>query len=203
VDVAFLKSRILRILSSVILGLLVALQPANTLATTSQRAMQAPLSLPAGIRVMLQLTATITSNPTESTSVSLVTLKDLSIDDLVIVPKGSGASGLVTRKDVRSFSRPGTLDLQVDGIYTIGGELVLPLSAVEHRVGERHCHAEGCVVALVFFPWIKGLHASLPAGTLITAQVSQATTFDRSSVEMVRGMLMRPVASSPAPAAVR
>ena len=87
------------------------------------------------------------------------------------------------------MSRPGKLNVSVDGIYTIGGEIVVPLRGEVQREGER-CYAEGCAAAVLLY-WVKGRNASLPAGSLLTSRVERVTSFDRSSVRRLVSLLSK------------
>ena len=106
------------------------------------------------------------------------------------MPRLPGKSNpAVTRAKARRLSRPGKVTLHVEGIYTVTGQLVLPLRGMEHREGDPGCYGESCALVPFFF-WIKGMDASLPPGTLVRATVSQPTFFDRGSIVRIQGNIV-------------
>jgi hypothetical protein len=149
------------------------------------------ITIPAGVRLILRLTGTITSEPTPANAAALITISDMTVDDVVVIPKGAGAAFRVSTKDRRRLSTPGEVVIDVDGIYTRTGRLVLPLTGSERRVGQQRCVERDCVVVLLL-PWIKGYAASVPAGTLITARVSQTTSFDNELLKHLSIELSKP-----------
>ena len=180
-----------------LLGLLAILQASSVGAQLPGDTSNA-LTIPPGSRVVLRLTAALSSDSKEEpTGASLVTVHDIVVrDDVVLIPRGSRASFSVIRKGARRLSRPGQLELRVEGIYTVTGQVVVPLSATARRVGEAKCAERDCI-GVILFPWVKGENPSWPAGTLVTATVDRPVSLNEDSVRRLVSGLSRQEAVGP------
>ena len=182
-----------------LLGLLAILQ-ASSVGAQLPGDISNALTIPPGSRVVLRLTEALSSDSKEEpTGASLVTVHDIVVrDDVVLIPRGSRASFSVIRKGARRLSRPGQLELRVEGIYTVTGQVVVPLSATERRVGEAACaDSAGCALGFMLFFWLKGENPSWPAGTLVTATVDRPVSLDEDSVRRFVSGLSRQQAVGP------
>lgn len=135
-----------------------------------------PVTVISGTRVVLRFTDAVSSDRRQNAGASLVTVHDLVVNDVVVIPGGALVSFEVVQKAARRLKLPGKVGIRVDGIYSRTGRKVLPLRAIGNRHGQPGCFDKGCV-ALLFVPWLKGDNPSFPTGTLLSATVSEATSF--------------------------
>ncbi|MEO5894895.1 MAG: hypothetical protein ABIS06_04265 [Vicinamibacterales bacterium] len=141
-----------------------------------QRLSAVPVTVISGTRVVLRFTDAVSSDRKRDTGASLVTVHDLVVNNVVVIPRGALVSFEVVQKAARRLRSPGKVGIRVDGIYSRSGQKVLPLRAIENRDGEPGCFGQGCL-ALLFVPWLRGDNPSVPTGTLLSATVSEATSF--------------------------
>jgi hypothetical protein len=134
-----------------------------------------------GTPVKLRLSETISSaNAKVGQDVSFEVVEDISVDGVVVLPKGSTAIATVTAAEhKKSMGRAGKLDISVSYARLKDQEKVA-LRAVQENKGRGHIGATtGAVVAtaIVFFPaaplflFIHGKDIAIPQGTEITAFV--------------------------------
>ncbi|MGA9672258.1 MAG: PEGA domain-containing protein, partial [Terracidiphilus sp.] len=132
--------------------------------------------------------------------------EDISVDQVVILPKGSSAIATVTEADhKKSMGRAGKLNIAISYARLKDQEKVA-LRAVKDSKGGGHVGAmTGAIVAtsIVFFPaaplflFIHGKDISLPQGTEITAFVEGDMHLDMNKF----GAAPLEFAAVPAPAA--
>ena len=141
-----------------LLGLLFALHSLGIAQNNKGRSLWLKVDTP----IVLRLTGTLSSDSSKSQTASLVTTDDITVDDLVVNPKGTAVLHHVTVGDARRFNRPGELQLIVEGVYALDGQMV-PLSGKRHRVAAPPCFERDCLFLPLLF-WKKGEHPSLPSG---------------------------------------
>jgi hypothetical protein len=167
--------------------LLVAQQP-QLASETPQAAQQAAPSSPPpphtlldGTPVKLRLSQTISSADTKvGQEVPFEVVEDISVDQVVVLPKGATAIATVTETEhKKSMGRAGKLNIAVSYARLKDQEKVA-LRATQDNKGGGHVGAmTGAIVAtsIIFFPaaplflFIHGKDISIPQGTEITAFV--------------------------------
>ena len=137
------------------------------------------LRLEDGTPVKLRITRTISSASAQvGDRVDFETLEDISVNNIVVIPKGSIAWGTVTEAHKkRRMGRGGKLNVAIDSVRLADGEKAA-LRAVKDSQGGGHVGAmTGAIVAtsIVFFPaaplflFMHGKDITIPKGTEITA----------------------------------
>jgi hypothetical protein len=116
-------------------------------------------------------------------------VEDVTVDDVVVLPKGSAAIGTVTEANPRrSMGRAGKLNMSISYARLTDQEKVA-LRAVKDSKGGGHVGAmTGAMVAtsIVFFPaaplflFVHGKDITIPQGTEITAFVEGDMHLDMS-----------------------
>ena len=135
-----------------------------------------------GTPVKLRINRTISSGDAHvGETVDFEVLEDVSIDNLLVIPKGGLAFATVTEAQAkRRMARGGKLDINIDFVRLVTSEKAA-LRAVKEVKGGGHTGAmTGGIVAtsLVFFPaapfflFMHGKDTSIPKGTEITAYVN-------------------------------
>jgi len=167
--------------------LLVAQQPQTvpeTSATTQQAAPSTPPpphTLLDGTPVKLRLSQTISSANTKvGQEIPFEVVEDISVDQVVVLPKGATAIATVTTTEhKKSMGRAGKLDIAISYARLKDQEKVA-LRATQENKGGGHVGAmTGAIVAtsIVFFPaaplflFVHGKDITIPQGTPITAFV--------------------------------
>lgn len=160
-------------------------QPATETPVAAQQA--APLTPPSphtlldGTPVKLRLSQTISSADTRvGQEIPFEVVEDLSVDQVVVLPKGATAIATVTAAEhKKSMGRAGKLDIAISYARLKDQEKVA-LRATQQNKGGGHVGAmTGAIVAtsIVFFPaaplflFIHGKDITIPQGTEITAFV--------------------------------
>jgi PEGA domain len=140
------------------------------------------LRLEDGTPVKLRLTRTISSaNEQVGDRVDFEVLEDVSVNGIVVIPKGGIAWGTVTEAQrKRRMGRGGKLNVNIDSVRLADGEKAA-LRAVKDTKGGGHVGAmTGAIVAtsIVFFPaaplflFMHGKDITIPKGTEIAAYIS-------------------------------
>jgi hypothetical protein len=163
-------------------------------------AVQAPAAAPAtppppntlldGTPVKLRLGETISSADAKvGQEIPFEVIEDISVDQVVVLPKGATAMATVTDADhKKSMGRAGKLNISISYARLKDQEKVA-LRATKDTKGGGHVGAmTGAMVAtaIVFFPaaplflFIKGKDISIPQGTEITAFVEGDMHLDMS-----------------------
>jgi hypothetical protein len=138
-----------------------------------------PHTLLDGTPIKLRLDRTVSSATAKvGDEVNFDVLEDVSVDGVVVIPKGSLALATVTvAQHKRSMGRAGKLNINIDSVRLADGEKDA-LRAAEGGNGHGHVGAmTGAMVAtgIVFFPaaplflFMHGKDITIPKGTEITA----------------------------------
>ena len=131
--------------------------------------------------------------------VPLRVAEDVRVADLIVIPRGADAWGLVTAvQPKRRKGRPGNLDIAIQSVQLLTGENA-PLRAKQHSQGQSRDVTIGprdIIDSTVFFgvtiPFMlasmleKGKDAYLPAGTTFTAYLNGDVVLERSALERVQ-----------------
>jgi hypothetical protein len=163
-----------------------------TPAQTTPSAPPPPNTLLDGTAVKLRLAENLTSATAKAgQQVSFEVTEDVSVQGVVVLPKGAQALATVTdASPKKSMGRGGKLDVNVDSARLIDGEKV-QLRAVQDAKGGGHVGAmTGAMVAtaVVFFPaaplflFIHGKDIVIPKGTEVTAFVQGDTRLDMAKM---------------------
>ena len=191
--------------------LLTAQQPQSIPETpaTPQQAVPAgpppPHTLLDGTPVKLRLSETISSAEAKvGQEIPFEVVEDISVDQVVVLPKGSTAIATVTEADhKKSMGRAGKLNIAISYARLKDQEKVA-LRAVKDSKGGGHIGAmTGAIVAtsIIFFPaaplflFVHGKDISLPQGTEITAFVEGDMHLDMNKFGAAP---MAPIAAPPA-----
>jgi hypothetical protein len=134
-----------------------------------------------GTPIKLRLTRNLSSgSDKKGDTVDFEVTEDMSVDGIVVIPRGSIAWATITEAQPKKrMGRGGKLDVNIDSVRLKDGERV-PLRAVKENKGGGHVGAmTGAMVAtgIVFFPaaplflFMHGKDINIPKGTEITAYV--------------------------------
>ena len=149
-----------------------------------------PHTLLDGTPIHLRLGRTISSADSKvGDQVDFEALEDLSVEGVVVIPKGSLAMATVTSAEhKKSMGRAGHLNVNIDSVRLADGEKAA-LRATEGGKAGGHVGAmTGAIVAtsIVFFPaaplflFIHGKDLTIPKGTEITAYTNGDMTLQMS-----------------------
>jgi len=149
-----------------------------------------PNTLLDGTPVKLRLSETITSAEAKvGQEIPFEVVEDISVDQVVVLPKGSNAIATVTEADhKKSMGRAGKLNISIS-YARLKDQEKAALRATKDTKGGSHTGAmTGAMVAtaIVFFPaaplflFIKGKDVTIPQGTEITAFVEGDMHLDMS-----------------------
>lgn len=117
--------------------------------------------------------------------VTFTVQEDVMVDDVLVLPRGSQGSGVVTKVSrPKSFGRSGTLDISFDQVFSVDDEsipTVLGPEAKEKLKMEAAAVGASTIGALALGPiglvgglFVKGKDVNLPAGTELYIQTSEA-----------------------------
>jgi hypothetical protein len=126
-------------------------------------------------------------------------VKEVRVADLIVIPRGADAWGLVTAvQPKRSKGRPGNLDIAIQSVQLVTGENA-PLRAEQHSQGQSRDVTIGSrdiIDSAAFFgvtiPFMlvsmlgKGEDTHLPVGTKFTAYLNGDVALDRIALERVQ-----------------
>ena len=168
-----------------------------------------PNTLLDGTPVKLRLSQTISSADTKvGQEIPFEVLEDVSVDHVVVLPKGATAIATVTETEhKKSMGRAGKLNIAIS-YARLKDQEKLALRATQENKGGGHVGAmTGAIVAtsIVFFPaaplflFIKGKDITLPQGTEITAFVEGDMHLDMANFGV--GLFLQRSVSTQAPAA--
>jgi hypothetical protein len=132
-------------------------------------------------------------------------VKDVRVADLIVIPRGADAWGLVTAvQPKRRKGRPGNLDIVIQSVQLLTGENA-PLRAKQHSEGKSRNVGKvadlpaaaivsfGELVPYVLFSMLeKGKDAYWPAGTAFTAYLNGDVVLDRSALDRVQPASVQP-----------
>jgi PEGA domain len=158
--------------------------PTRQAASSPERSLL-PNTLMDGTPIKLRLDRTISSADEKvGNEVNFDVIEEIKVNDVVIIPKGSVATGTVTEADhKKSMGRAGKLDVNIDYVRMADGEKAA-LTATEGGKAGGHTGAmTGAIVAtsIIFFPaaplflFIHGKDFVIPKGTEITAYINGDT----------------------------
>lgn len=164
-----------------------------------------PHTLMDGTPIKLRLSETMSSASAKTgQEVPFEVVEDITVDGVVVLPKGSTAIGTVTDCNPRkSMGRAGKLDISIS-YARLADQEKAALRAIQENKGGGHVGAmTGAIVAtsIVFFPaaplflFIHGKDITIPQGTEITAFVEGDMHLD-----MAKFAAAPPVQASAAPA---
>ena len=131
--------------------------------------------------------------------VPLRVVKGVRVADLIVIPQGADAWGLVTAvQPKRRKGQPGNLDIAMQSVQLLTGENV-PLRAQQHSDGKSRdvgtvadiprlgIGTFGVGIPIVLFSMLeKGSDAYWPAGTKFTAYLNGDVVLDRSALARVQ-----------------
>lgn len=127
-------------------------------------------------------------------------VKDVTVADLIVIPRGADAWGLVTAvQPKRRKGRPGSLTIAIQTVQLLTGENV-PLRAKQQSSGESRDVATiadvlnpqnalffGVTIPMELFTMLeKGKDAYLPVGTKFVAYLNGDVVLDRIALERVQ-----------------
>lgn len=172
---------------------------APTQATPSQPATQATKPAPTGFvledgtPVKLRLSRNLSSaTDKKGDQVDFEVLDDVSMDNLVVIPRGAVALATITDAEhKKSMGRGGKLDVNIDSVRLRDGERVALRASQENKAGGHVGAMTGAMVgtAIVFFPaaplflFMHGKDMNIPKGTEITAYINGNAQLDRAKFE--------------------
>jgi hypothetical protein len=165
-----------------------------------------PHTLLDGTPVKLRLGQTISSaNAKVGQEIPFEVVEEISVDQVVVLPKGSPAIGVVTEAEAKkSMGRAGKLNVSIS-YARLADEEKVALRAMQDNKGGGHtgAMAAGMVgTAIVFFPaaplllFVHGKDITVPQGTEITAFVDGDTHLNMANF---RAASKRQSAPRPAP----
>jgi hypothetical protein len=172
-----------------------AQQSATTSAATVAAAPQAPPppnTLLDGTPIKLRLSQNLSSETNKTgDQVAFEVTEEVSVEGVVVIPKGSPALATVTNAEhKKNMGRGGKLDVNVDSVRLVDGEKA-QLRAVKDTAGGGHVGAmTGAMVAtaVVFFPaaplflFMHGKPVEIPKGTEVTAFVQGDMKLDMAKM---------------------
>jgi hypothetical protein len=134
--------------------------------------------------------------------------QDITINHLVVIPKGSMAWGtIVEAKPKRRLGRAGKLDVRIDEVRLSDGERV-PLRASQESKGKGRAGVmTGAIIGsgILFFPaaplflFMHGKDIVIAKGAAVTAYVDQNTALDPSKFSALAPTALAPVPASSTP----
>lgn len=104
-------------------------------------------------------------------SVTVIAASDVLVNEVIIIRRGEPVLFNLAVDKPKSMFRGAVLTLYVEGLRTLLGTDVT-LARTSRTVGGSGCAMDGCELMPLFL-WQKGQHATIPAGTLIPARVTQ------------------------------
>ena len=128
--------------------------------------------LPAGTQVSLTPLQEITSKHLMlGTRFQFQVVNDVVENGLVVIPRGSIATGVVSMKTGRAIGgKSGKFDITFESVTANGR--VFPLSGVHHQEGKGNT-----VGALLGSIWISGRSAVMQQGQIVTAMIKEQTAY--------------------------
>ena len=182
-------------------------QPANAQPTAPSKG----FALEDGTPVKLRLGSSLSSADAHAGDrVDFEVAEEVSINRIVVIPKGSPASGTVTTAHAkRRMARGGKLDVTIESVQVADGEKAA-LRAVKESQGGGHTGImAGGMVATSLIVWpaapvfllMHGKDVTIPKGTEVTAYVSGDMKLDLAKFQPVPLVSATPEIPSASPAA--
>lgn len=146
------------------------------------------VELPAGTVFKISLNDDVSSKTSQvGDPVTFTVQEDVSVGDVLVLPKGAQGSGVVTKVSrPKSFGRSGTLDVSFDQVFSVDDEViptVLGPEAKEKLKMEAAAVGASTIGALALGPiglvggfFVKGKDVSLPAGSTLYIETQQTVT---------------------------
>src|SRR5690348_13607763 len=161
----------------------------------AQSAKPAPVGfvLEDGTPVKLRLSRNLSSaTDRKGDQVDFEVLEDVSVDNVMVIPRGSVALATITEAEhKKSMGRGGKLDVNIDSVRLGDGERAALRAVKEGKAGGHVGAMTGAMVAtgIVFFPaaplflFMHGKDMNIPKGTEITAYVNGDVQLERTKFE--------------------
>ena len=132
-------------------------------------------------------------------------VKDVRVADLIVIPRGADAWGVVTAvQPKRRKGRPGQLDIAIQSVQLLTGENA-PLRAEQHSEGKSRdvgtigdipraaVATFGWGIPIVLFSMLKkGQDVDWPTGTRFTAYLNGDVVLDRSALDRAQPAPVQP-----------
>ena len=146
------------------------------------------VELPANTVFKISLNDDVSSKTNQvGDSVTFTVQEDVSVGNVLVLPKGSQGSGVVTKVSrPKSFGRSGALDVSFDQVFSVDDEViptVLGPEAKEKLKMEAAAVGASTIGALALGPiglvggfFVKGKDVSLPAGSTLYIETQEAVT---------------------------
>jgi hypothetical protein len=164
--------------------------------TSTNSAMKLEDSTPVVLRTKQDLSSAMVK---AGDRVAFRVVKDVRVADLIVIPRGADAWGLVTAvQPKRRKGRPGTLDIAIQSVQLVTGENA-PLRAEQHSEGKSRdvgtmadipgaaIETFGWGIPIVLFSMLeKGKDVDWPAGTKFTAYLNGDVVLDRIALDRVQ-----------------
>lgn len=146
------------------------------------------VELPANTVFKISLNDDVSSKTNQvGDPVTFTVQEDVSVGDVLVLPKGAQGSGVVTKVSrPKSFGRSGALDISFDQVFSVDDEViptVLGPEAKEKLKMEAAAVGASTIGALALGPiglvggfFVKGKDVSLPAGSTLYIETQEAVT---------------------------
>ena len=146
------------------------------------------VGLPANTVFKISLNDDVSSKTNQvGDPVTFTVQEDVSVGDVLVLPKGAQGSGVVTKVSrPKSFGRSGALDISFDQVFSVDDEViptVLGPEAKEKLKMEAAAVGASTIGALALGPiglvggfFVKGKDVSLPAGSTLYIETQEAVT---------------------------
>lgn len=153
---------------------------------------EGPLLLHDGTPLRLRLSSNLSSeDATTGQTITFELLDEVTVDSLIVIPRGAMATGTVTDAEPKKrMARGGKLDVSIEYVRLVDDEKVA-LRAVKETKGGGHTGAmTGGIVATAFIVWpaapfflfMHGKDAVIPKDTEITAYTNGEVKLDRAKI---------------------
>ena len=132
----------------------------------------APITLPAGTPVSIQISQTVTSDmATFGTPVNLIVASDVMKDGQVVIKGGAPAYGTVTNvQKAGMLGKPGEIGIQVTHVTAVDGSKISVTATMLNKGQDKQTTSIVIGLFLCFFALaMKGGEGSLQAGNIIQA----------------------------------
>lgn len=144
--------------------------------------------LPDGTPVRLRIARTISSADAKTgDTIDFEVLEDVTVDNVVVIPRGGVALGTVTRAKPRGrMGKGGKLDINIDSVRLASGDKIALRAIKEGKGSSSTGMMTGAIVAtsILFFPaapiflFMKGKDITIAKGTEVTAYTNGEALLD-------------------------
>jgi hypothetical protein len=159
-----------------------------------------------GTPIRLRLGRTISSaSEKDGNEVDFETLDEVKVNGVIVIPKGSLASGTVTEvAHKKNMGRAGKMDVNIDYVRLADGEKAALKATAGGKAGGHVGAMTGAIVAtsIVFFPaaplflFVHGKDITLPKGTEVTAYINGDTPLTMAKFTPVEPATAEPAGST-------